>query len=78
MGLGLSRKRKTKSAKVIHKFVKQRVKEKKILNDQVERLDSQLQNDSIDQHTYERLRDLLEINFVKQRDTALEKAFQKI
>ena len=78
MGLGLSRKRKTKSAKVIHKFVKQRVKEKKILNNQVERLDSQLQNDSIDQHTYERLRDLLEINFIKQRDTALEKAFQKI
>ena len=42
---------------------------------QVERLDAQLQNETIDQHTYERLRDVLEMNFIKQRDEALEKAF---
>ena len=78
MGLGLSRKRKTKSAKVIHKFIKQRVNEKKILDKQLKRLDSQLENESIDQNTYERLRDLLEINSIKQRDSALEKAFLRI
>ena len=63
MGLGFNRKRITKSAKQIRKYIKQRVEERKILNRQLKILDSQLQHDSIDEQTYERLRDLLEVNF---------------
>ena len=65
------------SVKFIRKYVYQRAKEKQALNDQLKRIDSQLQNDTIDKYTYERLRDVLEINFFKQREEALEKAFLK-
>ena len=75
MGFGFSLVRSTNTVKFIRKYVKERVKEKRILNDQLERLDAQLQNETIDQHTYERLIDILEINCIKQRDEALEKTF---
>ena len=72
-GLGKS----SNKVKLIRKYVKERVKENQTLNDQLERLDAQLENETIDKYTYERLRDVLEINSIKQREEALEKAFIK-
>ena len=66
------------AVKLIRKYVKERVKENQILNDQLERLDAQLEDKTIDKYTYERLRDVLEINSIKQREEALEKAFLKV
>ena len=77
MGFGFTLKTTNNSVKFIRKYVNQRAKEKQALNDQLKRIDSQLQNDAIDKYTYERLRDVLEINFFKQREEALEKAFLK-
>ena len=61
--------------KLIRKYIGERAKEKKVFDDQLQRIDSQLQENSIDEYMYERLRDVLEINFFKQREEALEKAF---
>ena len=63
--------------KLIRKYVSERAKEKKVFDDQLQRIDSQLHNNSIDEYMYERLRGVLEINFFKQREEALEKAFSK-
>jgi len=65
------------SIKLIKRYVKQRVKEQRVINNQLERLNEQLQNETIDEYTYERLRDVLEITYLKQRDEALEKAILK-
>jgi hypothetical protein len=75
MGFGLSLKRQDKSVKLIRKYLNLRIREKHTFLDQIERLDSQLQNNTIDRYTYDRLRDVLEINFIKQRDETLEKIF---
>jgi regulator of replication initiation timing len=77
MAFGFSLGKSSNSVKLIRKYVKERVKENQTLNDQLERLDAQLENKSIDKYTYERLRDVLEINSIKQREEALEKAFLK-
>lgn len=65
------------SVKLIKRYVKQRVKEQRVPNDQLERLNEQLENETIDEYTFERLRDVLEITYLKQRDEALEKAILK-
>ena len=65
------------SVKLIKRYVKQRVKEQRVINNQLEKLNEQLQNETIDKYTYERLRDVLEITYLKQRDEALEKATLK-
>ena len=65
------------SVKLIKRYVKQRVKEQRVINNQLERLNEQLQNETIDEYTYERLRDVLEITYLKQRDEALEKTILK-
>ena len=77
MGFGFSFRRTTNQVKLIRKYVKERTKEKQILNNQLQRLDDQMRNKTIDSNTYERLRDVLEINFIKQREEALENAFPK-
>ena len=77
MGFRFTLKRTNNQVKFIRKYVNQRVIEKQALNEQLNRIYSQLQNDTIDKHTYDRLRDVLEINFFKQREEALEKAFLK-
>jgi regulator of replication initiation timing len=77
MAFGFSVGKSSNSVKLIRKYVKERVKENQNLNDQLERLDAQLESKSIDKYTYERLRDVLEINSIKQREEALEKAFLK-
>ena len=66
MGFGFSLGRSTNTVKFIRKYVKERVKEKRVLNQQLKRLDAQLENKTIDQYIYERLRDVLKINFSKQ------------
>ena len=77
MSFHFTAERKTNTLKLIRNYVKERVKEKQAIAKQFERLEAQLQNETIDQYTYERLRDVLEINFTKQRDEALQKAFFK-
>jgi regulator of replication initiation timing len=77
MGFGFAVGKSSNTVKLIRKYVKERVKENQILNDQLERLDTQLENETIDKYTYERLRDVLEINSIKQREEALEEAFLK-
>jgi regulator of replication initiation timing len=77
MAFGFALGKSSNSVKLIRKYVKERVKENQNLSDQLERLDAQLENKSIDKYTYERLRDVLEINSIKQREEALEKAFLK-
>jgi regulator of replication initiation timing len=77
MGFGFSVWKSSNTVKLIREYVKERVKENQIINGQLERLDSQLENKSIDEDTYKRLRAVLEINSVKQREEALEKAFLK-
>ena len=61
MGFGLSFGRNTNQVKLIRKYVKERAKEKRILNSQFKKLEDELKNKAIDQNTYERLRDVLEI-----------------
>ena len=77
MGFGLSFKRTTNQVKLVRKYVKERTKEKRVLNDQLQRLDDQMRNKTIDSNTYERLRYVLEMNCIQQRDEALKKAFLK-
>lgn len=61
--------------KVMRNYIKERRKEKRSLNTQIERLDAQLQENAIDQNTYERLRAILEINYLQKQDDAFEEAF---
>jgi glucose-6-phosphate isomerase len=77
LGFGFSFGKSNNTIKTIQKFVKERIKEKQSLNDQLERIDAQFQNETIDKYTYERLRNVLEINQMKQREEALAKAFRK-
>lgn len=76
MGFGFTLSKPNKTIKFIRKYVKERVKEKQILKEQLERLNTQLKNDELDPYTYARLEDVIEINFVKQREEALENAFK--
>ena len=70
MGPRFSRKE-SKLAKNIKKYIKQRARDKKILSEQIEKLENQLEDNTIDELTHERLRDLLEVNFMKQREETL-------
>jgi hypothetical protein len=64
--------KKKKIRKQIVAYVEDRVKEKRSFEQQLERLKVQLRNKTVDQDTYERLRDVLEFNFVQQREEARE------
>ena len=66
-----------KAVKLIRKYVKERAKENQLISSQFERLDAQLENKTIDKDTYKRLRNVLEIYSIRQREDALEKTFQK-
>jgi hypothetical protein len=77
MGLAFSVQRKTNSVRFINSFVKTRLKEKQALNEQLRRLETQLENEEIDEYTYGRLRDVIEINLIQQREQSLERAFGK-
>ena len=77
MAFGFTVRKPNNAVKLIRKYVKERVKKNQTLNDQLERLDAQLENNTIDKYTYERLRDVIELNSIKQREEALEKTFLK-
>jgi hypothetical protein len=64
------------TAKLINSYIKERTKERQVLNNQMQRLNEQLQSGTIDNYTYERLKDALEINDIKQRDKILEKTIR--
>ena len=59
---------KKKMVKSIRAYVTGRVKEKKAFEEQLKRLEVQLQNKTLDQFTYERMRDILEASFVQQQE----------
>lgn len=60
--------KKKKIGKSIRAYVRGRVKEKIAFEQQLERLEVQLQNKILDQFTYERMRDILEASFVQQQE----------
>lgn len=62
--------KKKKIGKSIRTYVKSRVNEKRAFEEQLERLEAQLENKTLDQFTYERMREILEINFIQQREEA--------
>jgi ribosomal protein L16 Arg81 hydroxylase len=64
------------TTKVIQSYLKVRLEEKRTLSKQLQRLDAQLKEKTIDKQTYKRLKDVLEINFLKQREESLAKAFK--
>jgi len=77
MGFGFSFRITTNQVKLIRKYANERTKEKRILNEQLQRLDDQMRNKTIDSNTFDRLRDVLEMNRIQQREEALKKAFLK-
>jgi hypothetical protein len=62
--------KKKKIEKSIRTYVKKRVNKRRAFEEQLERLEAQLQNKTLDQDNYERMKDILEINFVQQREEA--------
>jgi hypothetical protein len=63
--LGFGKKR--KMGKLMGKYVNQRIKHRKSLKQQLERLDAQLKDKKIDQLERDRLRDLLEAKYYQQQ-----------
>jgi uncharacterized protein (UPF0335 family) len=62
--------KKQKMGKLIGDYVSDRVKEKRAFQEQLKRLYAQLQDKTIDQQIYDRLRDILEVKFILQREEA--------
>ena len=75
MGFIWEKKQKNNPVNLIQYYLKQITKEKQTIDKQFKRLDLQLKNQTIDQYTFERLRDVLEINFIKQQNETLQKVF---
>lgn len=71
----MGKKQKNNPMNLIQYYLKQITKEKQTIDKQFKRLDLQLKNQTIDQYTFEGLRDVLEINFIKQQNETLQKAF---
>jgi len=59
---------KKKMGKSIRAYVTGRMKEKRAFEEQLERLEVQLENKTLDQFTFERMRDILEASFVQQQE----------
>ncbi len=74
MGFGFVFGKKARTVKFIRTYIKQRVKEKTAVREQLERLDAQRKNKTIDQFSYERMSAMLQISFIKQRKEKLDKA----
>ena len=73
MGIGFNFKKKNKIARYIHSYVAARVREKEELNQQLTKLETQLQEKEIDEQLYEQFKELLEIKIVQTREEALTK-----
>lgn len=59
-----------KLAKLAHAYMKDRMRQRDIFTKQLEILDTQLRNKTIDKSTYARLRNTLVINFEKRSEEA--------
>lgn len=68
MGFKLGFWKKKKMEKSIRAYMISRVRETRSFQEQLKRLEFQLQNKTLDRFTYERMRDVLEINFVQQQE----------
>jgi len=75
MGFGLSFRKNTNQVKLIREYIKARNKENQIINGQLRRINEQKRNKTIDLNTYERLRDLLEMNSIQKKEESFEKIF---
>jgi hypothetical protein len=62
--------KKQKMGKLIGNYISDRAKEKRVFQEQLKRLDAQLQDKTIDQQKYDRLRNILEVRFIRQREEA--------
>jgi len=63
-------KQEKKLKKLMRKYVRNRQKQEKTFTEEQEKLQALLRDKSIDQNTYARLKDILEINFAQQREKA--------
>ena len=61
---------KKKLAKLARAHMRNRLKQREVFAKQLEILDAQLHNKTIDKNTYARLKKVLEINFVKRSEEA--------
>ena len=59
---------KNKMGKSMRAYVTGRVKEKRAFEEQLKRLEVQLEDKILDQFTFERMRDILEASFVQQQE----------
>ena len=60
--------KKKKMGNSVCAYVRGRVKQKRAFEQQLERLEAQLLNKTLDQDSYERMRDILEVSFVQQQE----------
>jgi len=59
-----------KLAKLARAYMRDRLKQREIYSKQLEVLDTQLRNKTINKNTYTRLKEALEINFTKRSEEA--------
>jgi hypothetical protein len=67
MIFNLSLRKKSKKGKLIQKYVNQRVRQKRLYQEQLDRLDSQLKHENIDLNERDRLRTILEAKYYEQQ-----------
>jgi hypothetical protein len=67
MGFNFSFGKKPKTGKLIGKYVNHRIQHKKSYQEQLDRLDSQLQHENIDEIERDRLRTILEAKYYEQQ-----------
>ena len=68
-----------KMRKLIGNYVKDRVREKRAFNEQIRRLDVQLEDKKFDQYIHERLREILETKYYQKQQeqwAKIENKFQ--
>jgi hypothetical protein len=65
MGIMFGKKRKMRN--LIKDYVNFRVKERRVFNEQLKRLDAQLHDKKIDPDTHERLKDVLEAKYYEEQ-----------
>jgi hypothetical protein len=77
MNFNLNLRKKSKKCKLIEKYVNQRILQKRIYQEQLDRLYSQLQSENIDKNERDRLSTILEAKYYERQQDDWEK-LQKI
>jgi len=67
MGFNLPFGKERKMRKLIGNYIKDRVREKRVFEEQIRRLDAQLEDEQIDQQIHERLRRILEAQYFQKQ-----------